>query len=159
MCILSWFTLLWLCMVLMFGRWKSHIYHVGLSTSYYGICCFFHHGPNLNTFLLEKNSLYKAQNPHPPFPIVLKILVDVCVYSLDVLWCGYQVVMPIMDILKGDEHLYTKGEGWKPTNYLHNHITLWSWINMKGTRSNFVLAYNLEFLWLFALYFQKDRLR
>jgi len=32
----------------MFGRWKSHIYHVGLPT-YCEVCCFSHHGPNLCT--------------------------------------------------------------------------------------------------------------
>jgi hypothetical protein len=38
-----------------------------------------------------------------------------------------------MDKLKGDEHLNIKGEGQKPTTYLHNHITLQSQINMKET--------------------------
>jgi hypothetical protein len=32
-------------------------------------------------------------------------------------------------------------------------------MNMKGTGLNFVVAYNMESLYLLALYFQKERLR
>jgi hypothetical protein len=82
-----------------------------------------------------------------------------CVCSPNALWCGYQIVKPIMDILKGDEHLSTKGEGQKPTTYLHDHIIMWSWMNMKGTWLIFFVAYNMETLYLLALYFPKERLR
>jgi hypothetical protein len=57
--------------------------------------------------------------------------------------------------LKGDEHLGTKGKGQKPTTYLHDHISLWSLMNMKVTWLNFVIAYNMESLYLLTLYFYK----
>jgi hypothetical protein len=34
-----------------FGRWKSHIYHTGLPTSYCGVCCLSHRGPEGNAMV------------------------------------------------------------------------------------------------------------
>jgi hypothetical protein len=34
-----------------FGRRKSHIYHTGLRTSYCGVCCFSHPGPEGNAMV------------------------------------------------------------------------------------------------------------
>ncbi len=38
----------------MFGRWKSHIFHAGLPTSYCGVCCFSHPGPEGNALVCTK---------------------------------------------------------------------------------------------------------
>jgi hypothetical protein len=105
----------------------------------------------------KKFTLESSKSTHPPPNSLKNYCSYVCVYTPNVLWCGYQIVVLIMDILKGDEHLNIKGEGWKLTIYLHDHITLWSWMNMKGTWLNFVVTYNMEPLYLLALYFQKER--